>query len=73
MNALNLIEVNTFVNERIASLLQKQYQSMVSLGLEKLLRRSPLLFLERNPSASEVIEQSLNTYLAVTREHLFRI
>ncbi len=72
MNSLNLTEVNTFVNERINSLLQKQYQSLVGLCLEKLLRRSPLLFLERNPNASEVIEHSLNTYLAVTREHLFK-
>ncbi len=72
MNSLNLIEVNTFVNERVASLLQKQYQSLVGVRLEKLLRRSPHLFLERNPSVSEVIEQSLNAYLAVTREHLFQ-
>ena len=72
MNSLNLIEVSTFVNERIASLLQKQRHSLESLRLEDLLRRSPLLFLEHHPSVSEVIKQSLNTCLAVAREQLFQ-
>lgn len=72
MKALNLNNVNQYVNNNIVDFHQRKLKSLSELKLEKLLTKNPYLFRAKNlTTASELIEDLLSAFLPSSEEKLF--